>query len=319
LSRIYKRDGSPYWWFTSGTPPHRTQKSTGTKDKRVAQAIKSKWDEELALRNAGVSISSIDLKIPYHQYLEVLQQNKKKSTYSSIKSALNVFMQNNPGITNKHLTSFLLQEYYAKRQTMGKSPKTIIEDHKAINNWCEWMIIMGYLLKNPEKGLIRPKRFKVRPRTAYTREEVKYAIDEAYLDHDKKLWSVLYKTGLRAVDGCTLTIDNINGKFLEVNQNKTETYDEPRVVVVPLHKDLQTMDIFNIMNPNSIGNSRERLKKIIGHGDLHTLRHSFATHLEELGATRWETKCLLGHKADSVTAQYVHVNVHKLAPLINQL
>ena len=94
MSRIYKRSGSPYWWYTSGTPPHRTQKSTGTKDKRVAQAIKSKWDEELALRNAGVSISSIDLKIPYHQYLEVLQQNKKKSTYSSIKSALNMFMQN---------------------------------------------------------------------------------------------------------------------------------------------------------------------------------------------------------------------------------
>lgn len=319
MSRIYKRSGSPYWWFTSGTPPHRKQKSTGTKDKRVAQAIKSKWDEELALRNAGISIATVDLKKPFLNYLKILEQNKKTSTYKTLKSALNMFMESNPNITNKQLTSFLLQEYYAKRKVMGKSPKTIIEDHKAINNWCEWMIVMGYLLKNPEKGLIRPKLFKVRPRTAYTREEITHAIKEAWLDHDKRLWSVLYKTGLRAVDGCTLTADNLNGKFLEVGQNKTETYNEDRVVVVPLHKDLQTMDIFNIMNPNSIGNSRKRLKKIIGHGDLHTIRHSFATHIEDLGATRWETECLLGHKANSVTAQYVHVNYDKLAPIINQL
>ena len=44
--------------------------------------------------------------------------------------------------------------------------------------------------------------------------------------------------------------------------------------MVPLHNDLKNKDIFNIMNPASIGNSRERLKKIMGRGDLHTLRHS---------------------------------------------
>ena len=55
------------------------------------------------------------------------------------------------------------------------------------------------------------------------------------------------------------------------------------------------------------------------HSDLHTLRHSFASHLEEFGATKWDTKYLLGHKADDVTAQYVHINVDKLSLIINQL
>lgn len=319
LSRIYKRNGSPYWWYTYGTAPHRIQRSTGATDKKVAVRIQAKWDEELALRKAGVSIPTVDLQIPFRHYIDVIQQNKKHSRYKDIKSALNMFMTLCPSITNKHLTPFYLQEYYAKRKAMGRSPKTILEDHKVINNWCEWMIVMGYLSKNPETGLIRPKRVKVRPRKAYTRDEIKHALNEAWLDHDKRLWNTLYKTGLRAVDGCTLTNDNINGKFIEVSQGKTETYDKDSIVVVPMHKDLQTMDIYNIMNPGSIGNSRERLKKILGHGDLHTLRHSFASHLEEFGATRWETKCLLGHKADSVTAQYVHINVDKLSPLINQL
>ena len=55
------------------------------------------------------------------------------------------------------------------------------------------------------------------------------------------------------------------------------------------------------------------------HCDLHTLRDSFSTHLKEFGATKWDTKYLIGHKADDVTAQYVHINVDKLSPIINQL
>tara|TARA_X000001036_G_C20580074_1_gene766356 strand:- start:70 stop:192 length:123 start_codon:yes stop_codon:yes gene_type:complete len=32
-----------------------------------------------------------------------------------------------------------------------------------------------------------------------------------------------------------------------------------------------------------------------------------------------DAKCLLGHKADDVTAQYVKINVERLSPIINQL
>ncbi len=319
MSRIYKRKGSPYWWYTSGTPPHRIKRSTETQDRKVAIRIQAKWDQEIALQRSGVEVATIDLQIPFRQYIDQVMSNKGKKQAQCIKSALNVFMNMNNGITNKHLTSFFLQEYFAKRKAMGRSPKTINEDHKTISNFCEWMIIMGYMLKNPTSGLIRPKLVKVRPREAFTREEINYALNEAWLDHDKRFWSLLYKSGLRAVDACTLTINDINGKFIQLSQEKTQEYDQPRIVVVPLHNDLKKMDIFNIMKPGSIGNSRERLKKILGKGDLHSFRHSFASHLEEFGATRWDTKCLLGHKADDVTAQYVKINVERLAPIINQL
>jgi len=116
LSRIYKRSGSPYWWFTSGTPPHRKQKSTGTKDKRVAQAIKSKWDEELALRNAGISIATVDLKEPFLNYLKILEQNKKTSTYKTLKSALNML-----GISSPLDKRGLWDNIHAKRKR-GEAP-----------------------------------------------------------------------------------------------------------------------------------------------------------------------------------------------------
>lgn len=106
MSRIYKRKGSPYWWYRNGTPPHRIRRSTGTQDRKVAIRIQAKWDQEIALQRSGVEVATIDLQIPFRQYIDQVMSNKGKKQAQCIKSALNVFMNLNPGTTNKHLTSF---------------------------------------------------------------------------------------------------------------------------------------------------------------------------------------------------------------------
>ena len=80
MSRIYKRKGSPYWWYTAGTSPNRIQKSTGTRDKKVALRIQAKWDQEIALRNSGVEVPTVDLQIPFRQYIDVIEQTKERVT-----------------------------------------------------------------------------------------------------------------------------------------------------------------------------------------------------------------------------------------------
>tara|TARA_R100001594_G_scaffold78597_1_gene113188 strand:- start:2592 stop:3632 length:1041 start_codon:yes stop_codon:yes gene_type:complete len=343
LSTIYKRNG--WWWYTQGTPPDRIRKPLKTKNQAVAEKIQVKWDEELALRKAGISIPTINIQKPYRDYLDQIESNKGLKTAQGIKSVLNMFLKlSGDHITNKHLTPLFMQEYMSKRKAMGRSPKTINEDHKILGSWFDYMNIMGMLKDNPLDGLIRPKLEKVNPNRAYNKDEIKAVFNQVYLEHDRIFWNILYKTGLRAVDACTLTPNNINGKFIELKQQKTEEYHKPRKVVIPIHKDLTNLNIFNVIKPGSIGNSRERLKRIIHttfhpytknlniekmnkeirncqlfHGNLHTFRHSFASHLEELGATRWDTKCLMGHKADDITAQYVKINVKRIAPIINKL
>ena len=95
MSRIYKRRGSPYWWYTAGTPPHRVKKSTEAKDKKVAIRIQAKWDQEIALQRSGIEVATIDLQIPFRQYIDQVMSNKGKKQAQCIKSALNVFMGNN--------------------------------------------------------------------------------------------------------------------------------------------------------------------------------------------------------------------------------
>jgi len=338
LSKLYLRNG--IWWYTQGTPPGRVRKSLETKNRTVAERIQAKFDEELALRKAGVSVQTINIQKPYRLYLDQIEANKSVRYSKGIKSCLNMFLKiSGDHITNKHLTPLFMTEYLYKRKTLGASPRTLSVDHKLLGNWFDWMSIMGYLIQNPLHGLIKPKITKVNPNRAFNKDEIKAVFDKVGLEKDFIFWNLLYKTGLRAVDACTLQIDNINGEFIELDQDKTE-----RKVVIPIHESLKTLNFFNLINPGSLGRTRERLKKIIHttfhpytknlnveemnkevrncqlfHGNLHTFRHSFASHLEELGATRWETKCLLGHKADDVTAQYVKVNVKRLGPIINLL
>ena len=101
-----------------------------------------------------------------------------------------------------------------------------------------------------------------------------------------------------------LLLSFISNLILSFNKN----YDEKSVLL---------MDFFSIITLNIFLNPL--LAFTIYFCFLHSFRHSFASHLEEIGATRWDTKCLLGHKANDVTAQYVKVNVDRLSKYINQL
>src|SRR5262249_2659317 len=83
----------------------------------------------------------------------------------------------------------------------------------------------------------------------------------------------------------------------------------PRTWLFPGHQPEQPITGSNIQRRFARLVERVGLSKLCS---MHTLRHSYATHLLEAGVDLLTLKALLGHTSLQTTARYLHVSTHRL-------
>lgn len=228
-----------------------------------------------------------------------------------------------------------IQNFIKEQRSRNISARTLARSVAAIRQFYKYLMEEKRLKTNPTEKLETPEVSKTLPDylTVDEIEELFSSIDEedTFELRDKAIFELLYSSGLRISEACSLKIQDIDleNMFVVVTKGKGG-----RERLVPLGQ-----EAFRILS-KYLKNSREAilrtrysdflfiskkgsslnrksvwrlLKKYLARTKIkksvtpHTLRHSFATHLLENEADLRSVQELLGHIDISTTQVYTHL------------
>jgi site-specific recombinase XerD len=173
----------------------------------------------------------------------------------------------------------------------------------------------------------RQKKRKTFPEIL-TREEVFAIIESCKNIKHKAMLTVVYSSGLRVSEAAALKIQHIDSKnmrlFVDYGKGGKDRYTllseaclsvlrKYWKIYLPKHSEgwlfLGTYNVSHITSDGieSAFNKAVKRTNITKKVSIHTLRHAFATHLLEDGATLLQIKELLGHSSIQSTTIYLHL------------
>lgn len=240
-------------------------------------------------------------------------------------------------VTPKELTF-----YFASRKVTDVTELTLAKDMSALRALGDYLVRKNYWKENHMLLLDRPKIHREIPKVLDINqiEKLLGAIDTTTLlgQRDDALFELIYSCGLRISEACDLTTAHVHlnehlilvhGKgdkerlipFGGKAEEKLTNYIKnvrPLLVKEKVVSQLFVNYKGDPISRKGVWKRFQELEVISGvDSKVHTLRHSFATHLLAGGADLRSVQELLGHSDLSTTQIYTHVtdcqleNIHE--------
>jgi integrase/recombinase XerC len=238
-------------------------------------------------------------------------------------------------------------DVYLLRAWLGRlaqkhAPSSIARKVSAIRTWMRWLRRRNFISACPADELLTPKIRRGLP-TLLSTDAAKEVVEAPLRDtargvRDRAVLEVLYGSGLRASELCTLDLDDVSlaSASLRIHGkggkprvaplgglcvDALERWMTMRPTVV--HPKRKTQDVAALfLNLRGGRLHRRRVWAIVhefgasgaGRADLHphALRHTCATHMLDGGADLRAIQELLGHASLSTTQRYTHVSMEHL-------
>lgn len=235
-----------------------------------------------------------------------------------------------------------LSFYFASRKVTDVTELTLAKDMSALRALGDYLVRKNYWKENHMLLLDRPKIHREIPKVLDINqiEKLLGAIDTTTLlgQRDDALFELIYSCGLRISEACDLTTAHVHlnehlilvhGKgdkerlipFGGKAEEKLTNYIKNVRPVLVKEKVVPQLFVNYKGDPISrkgVWKRFQELEVISGvDSKVHTLRHSFATHLLAGGADLRSVQELLGHSDLSTTQIYTHVtdcqleNIHE--------
>lgn len=214
----------------------------------------------------------------------------------------------------------------------GSNARSVNRKLSALRTFYHWRASVQPGATNPAEGvpLLRTPSRVVR---ALTDEEVLSLLDSESFENtavgrrDQFLLLTLYSTGLRRAELLNLTYSQVQGSTLRVRGKGNKEREIPLlpewltafdahrteweavsslIFCSPKGKKLDPRSVYSVVK------SYLQRASTADHLGPHALRHTFATHLLDMGADLTVIRELLGHANLSATQVYTHASVEQL-------
>ncbi len=231
-----------------------------------------------------------------------------------------------------------IRMFFSSLRRKGCCGRSIGRKLSSLRSFFRFLFSNGYISRDPVSLFKNPKVEKKLP-VFLTEEQIERLLNLQYPNdfsgcRDRAIVEILYSTGLRVGELVSLNIDDLDlraGMLRVIGKGRRERIAmvgryaakavkeyllfrerlagdrEPALFVNKFGKRLTARSVQNIIRKRMIeaGIWREGIS-------VHTIRHSFATHLLNRGANLREVQELLGHKNLITTQIYTHLTVDKM-------
>ncbi len=263
------------------------------------------------------------------KYLESL--NRSPRTVEAYRSDVEEFIN---FLGNREISLQTVRAYLSYLYDKGNSPRSIKRRKSSLSTFFKFLMKKGVLKDNPAYMLPSPKTPRLLPKVI-PQEKLNSILDSWQPKtltelRDKLIVEMLYSSGLRASEICSLKVkdvDLLRGEVRIKGKGGKEA-------IVPIgNRALHLLEIYireaklsdedylfkdRKGKPMSRNNLWYRVRKAFSKlSDLssvhpHMLRHSFATHMLNNGADIRTVQALLRHASLYTTQIYTHVSLNKL-------
>ncbi len=269
----------------------------------------------------------------------ILVERDSEQTAQTYKISAQEFLQWLAGehIKLRNVTAQNLVYFLMKRKTDGNAELTLAKDISALRALGSYLVRKNFWAENYALMLDRPKAGRHLPKVLSVEQTDKLLssidVSTPLGVRDDALFELIYSCGLRISEACSLKVANVHfeehlilvhGKgdkerlvpFGEVAAQKLEKYmNEVRPGLV---KGRNISEVFvnykgEPISRKGVWKRFQEMEALSGvQSKVHTLRHSFATHLLAGGADLRSVQELLGHSDLSTTTIYTHVTDRQL-------
>ncbi len=294
------------------------------------------------------------LKPLIEEFLDHLEfeKNYSENTIRNYRIDLNQFyeflkeMENSEKINIEKIDHYTIREFLGFLYSKKISKRSVARKISSLKSFFKYLHLNKKIKINPISNVPYPKLDKDLPNflTFPEVDELLSLQNDSNLGRrDGALLELLYATGMRVSELCSLNINDIDtnrqivkvkgkGKkeriipFNSVARRKVEAYLNIRTEFLSKNKNTSPEALFlnfrgGRLTPRSV---RRILEKYITKLAIkrkvspHTIRHSFATHLLNNGADLRTIQELLGHASLSSTQKYTHMGIEELLKIYNK-